>query len=147
MLILYDSRFGNTERMAKAIAEGASNEGAQVTLKKLGGVTKSVLTGHEVVIFGSPTNYGTLSTKMRNFIDTLGKTDLKGKVGTAFGSYGWSGGAVETLIIAMRAFEMDVIEPGLARVPVDSFILLDDCKNFGGKITREAMARLQTKKK
>lgn len=34
--IIYDSRTGNTERMANAIAEGARSAGAQVTVRKLG---------------------------------------------------------------------------------------------------------------
>ena len=145
MLILYDSRFGNTEKMAKAIAEGAESEGVNVTLKKLNGVEKSDLAKYDVILFGSPTNYGTLTTKMRDFLDTLDKEDLKGKIGSAFGSYGWGGGAVEMITIALRAFEMDVIEPGLARVPVDSFLLIDDCNNFGKKIAREAIIRSRKK--
>jgi flavorubredoxin len=146
ILVLYDSRFGSTEKMAKAIADGAMSEGAKVKLKKLDSPTKSELSKYDVILLGSPTNYGTLTTKMREFMDTLEKDDLKGKVGSAFGSYGWSGGAVEMLISAMRAFEMEVIEPGLARVPVDSFLLIGDCKNFGSRIAKEAKARLQSEK-
>ncbi|OGD46287.1 hypothetical protein A3K70_02545 [Candidatus Bathyarchaeota archaeon RBG_16_48_13] len=147
MLIVYDSRFGSTEKMAKAIAEGAEDAGSRVTLKKVDQTTKTDLAKHSIILFGTPTNYGTLSTKMRNFLDTLGKEDLKGKVGSTFGSYGWGGGAVEIMTLALRAFEMDVIEPGLARVPVDSFLLIDDCKSFGKRVAKEALTRLQTKKK
>ncbi|MEM2374384.1 MAG: flavodoxin domain-containing protein, partial [Thermoproteota archaeon] len=39
ILIVYDSYTGNTEEMAKAVAEGAENAGAKVTLKKVDDVT------------------------------------------------------------------------------------------------------------
>ncbi len=53
-LIVYDSFFGNTEQIARAIAEGFA-EGDDVSVVKVGEVTKEQLHGLDVLIVGSPT--------------------------------------------------------------------------------------------
>ena len=61
VLVIYDSKSGNTEKMAHAIAEGAASEGAEVIVKKIGEpfpLTKLVET--DVVVLGSPVIYADL---------------------------------------------------------------------------------------
>ena len=63
---------------------------------------------------GSPTYYKDMIASMKTFIFEMEKVDLTGKVGTAFGSYGWSGESVQMMTDTMKhIFGMKVMEPGL----------------------------------
>lgn len=55
ILVVYTSRFGNTERMAHAIAEGASSvEGCQARLRKAADATQEDARACDGLIVGSP---------------------------------------------------------------------------------------------
>ena len=54
-LILYDSQFGNTEQIARAIAEGITAGGAETTLLRAAEATADALPGHDLIVVGSPT--------------------------------------------------------------------------------------------
>jgi len=72
---------------------------------------------------------------MKTFLFEMDKVDLKGKVGAAFGSYGWSGESVEILTETMKNLAgMDVIEPGLKVKRRPSEKGLEECRAFGKKI-------------
>ncbi len=103
VLILYYSRSGNTEEMAKAVEEGVKSEGVQVVRKKVTRAVLKDLLKADGIILGSPTYYGTMAAEMKAFIDRSvqyhGK--LEGKVGAAFSSCGGLGGGVETTVLDM----------------------------------------------
>jgi NAD(P)H dehydrogenase (quinone) len=101
VLILYHSRSGNTEEMAKTIEEGVKSEGVKVVRKRVGKATLQDLLRADGIILGSPTYYGTLASEMKTFIDRSVKIHgkLEGKVGGAFSSGGGLGGGVETTVL------------------------------------------------
>ena len=115
LLIVYYSQTGNTEKMARAIEEGAKSVvGIDVELKYF--VKPEELTEADAIIFGMPTYYHDISIDMKNLLEGVSKEEinLKGKVGAAFGSYGWSGEAPNMLLEIMKnRFQMDVMEPAL----------------------------------
>jgi len=105
VLIVYDSRTGNTEKMALAVAEGAKQvKGAQVTLKAVDKARNSDLMEADAIILGSPTYYGDMSGKMKEFIDGSVKIHgkLEGKVGGAFTSSGDTACGAETTLLSMN---------------------------------------------
>jgi flavodoxin len=98
ILIIYDSKTGNTEKMASAIEEGAKEAGAEVTLKKIGEpFPLSLLDESDGVAFGSPTRYADVTNEMKDFLShvadyvKMGKMNMKGKKAGVFGSYGYDG--------------------------------------------------------
>lgn len=134
-IIIYETRSGNTEMMAKAIETGLKEAGAEVELKKAARANADDLKGVDAVVLGSPTYVRNLIAAMRTFLFEMDKADLKGKVGAAFGSYGWSGESIEILTETMKNLaEMNVIEPGLRikRGPTEKG--LEECREFGKKI-------------
>ncbi len=104
VLIVYDSRTGNTEKMALAVAEGAKKvSGAKVVIKTVDNAKNDDLLAADAIILGSPTYYGDMSGKMKEFIDKSVKIHgkLTGKVGGAFTSSGDTACGAETTILSM----------------------------------------------
>ena len=104
VLVIYDSRTGNTEKMAYAVAEGARQiENVEVVLKKVDDATVKDLEWTDAILAGSPTYYGQMPAKMKAFFDKSveihGK--LEGKVGAAFTSSGGTATGAETTLLSI----------------------------------------------
>jgi len=101
MLVLYFTRTGNTKAMAEIIADAAEKEGAKVLLKDVEETKPDELLDHDAIMIGSPTYYGGMAGKLKDFLDSTvvhhGK--LAGKVGGAFSSSANIGGGNETTIL------------------------------------------------
>jgi len=83
-LVVFDSKSGNTETMALAVAKGAEVVGnLEVTVKKAEETKNSDLLAADGIIMGSPTYFGQMSAKLKAVIDESEKIhkDLTGKVG------------------------------------------------------------------
>jgi NAD(P)H dehydrogenase (quinone) len=101
---MYDSRSGNTEKMATAVLEGAKNvEGVEPVLKRIDDVRLEDLQAADGIIMGSPTYYGQMSGKLKAFIDSSNKLHgkLAGKVGGAFTSCGGAACGAETTLLSI----------------------------------------------
>ena len=104
ILVVYDSRSGNTKKMALAVAEGAKQvKGMNVTVKKAAQTSLEDLQAADGIIMGSPTYYGQMSAKLKALIDKSvtihGK--LEGKVGAAFTSSGGTASGAETTLLSI----------------------------------------------
>ncbi len=104
VLIVYDSKSGNTEAMAHAVSEGVEDEGIDVEVKRVDEASIDDLPMVDGVILGSPVYYGLPTAKMKQYIDESVKYHgkLDGKVGGAFASAGGSHTGAETTIIALN---------------------------------------------
>jgi len=150
VFIVYDSRTENTARMASAIAEGARSVGAEVVVRKLGEkFPMDELSKAEAILVGSPTHYASTTAEMRFFLESLDelrkarKLNLKGKIGVGFGSYGWSGEALERITGAVRVLGMIGRFPTLKIVESPGESDLAKCRELGKSV---AEAIRQTKK-
>ena len=104
ILVVYDSRSGNTEKMAFAVSEGAKQtRGAKVIMKKVGQTSLEDLLETDGIIMGSPTYYGQMSAKLKALIDESVKIHgkLEGKVGAAFTSAGGTATGAETTLLSI----------------------------------------------
>jgi flavodoxin I len=135
MAIIYATGMGRTKTMAEAIANGAMTiEGVEVVLKEAyDALPEDVKDAGAIILGGSTYNYKLIKA-MDPFLKELAKLDLKGKVGAAFGSYGWSGESVPTLIARMKSFGMNVIEPGTTAVQVPKKEDIEKCFKLGRMI-------------
>lgn len=104
VLVLYYSKTGNTERMAKAVADGVQEvKEAEIHLKKVSEIKVDELKNYDAIIIGSPTYYGQMAAEVKRLIDESVKLhgQLEGKVGGAFTSCGAIGGGCETTIMSI----------------------------------------------
>ena len=104
VLIIYDSKTGNTEKAALLIAEGVKKvKGVNCIVKRIDDVTLNDLLRADGIIIGSPTYYGCMSAKVKDLIDKSveihGK--LEGKVGAAFTTSGGTATGAETTILSI----------------------------------------------
>ena len=103
VLVVYYSRSGNTEKMAKLIAEGVESGGAEVVVKRVQDTSAEDLVEYDGIVSGSPTYYGSMAWEMKKLLDDSVKFhgELDGKVAGAFTSAANIGGGNETTILDM----------------------------------------------
>ena len=102
ILVVYYSRSGNTEKMARAVAEGAEGvAGATVEVRKVADTKPEDLLKADAIVMGSPVYYGGMAAELKKLIDDSVKfhKKLDGKVGAAFASSGAEHGGNESTIL------------------------------------------------
>ncbi|MEM0448898.1 MAG: flavodoxin domain-containing protein [Methanomassiliicoccales archaeon] len=83
-LIVYDSKTGMTEKIARAISSGMKEVGADVEIKRAASVTAEDLKSAEAWIFGSPTHVGSAMGSVKRALKSGIALGAAGKKGTAF---------------------------------------------------------------
>jgi flavorubredoxin len=111
VLIAYATRTGETQRIADLIAEGVRFTGAEAKVVNAAQLQKEEdLAGYEAYVFGSATYHGEMMPVMKQLLFLGAKAELAGKVGGAFGAFGWSGEAGDRIYDTMaNVFHMDMI--------------------------------------
>jgi flavodoxin I len=137
ILLLYYSQTGNTEKMASAVAEGArSAPNIQVDMEYH--VDADHLAGVDAVVLGVPTYHHDMPTDIKRLFEQAAEKGipLKGKVGAAFGSYGWTGEAPNLVLEIMKnKFEMHVTEKPLMVKYGPDAASLNACRELGRRIS------------
>jgi len=99
--LLYASAYGNTAAMAGAIARGLTQSGVAVASINCEFADSTEITEavekSDGFIFGSPTLAGHPPTQIQTALGLVLSTAAKTKLAGVFGSYGWSGEAVDLL--------------------------------------------------
>ena len=141
VLVFYYSRTGNTGVMAKAVAEGAKAvAGVKVELNYY--VPLEALASFDALVFGAPTYHHDIPLSVKNFLEDVAvkNVDLRGKLGAAFGSYGWSGEAPRLVLeILKNRFGMVVVEPPLLIKYAPDKSGLEACMAFGRRVAERLM--------
>jgi len=134
LAIIYGTGFGNTGLMAQAIEEGAKSAGVEVTIKAVKMASISDVKEADAIAIGSATYRGMAMPDVIEFVKGMAGLSLEGKVGTAFGSYGWSGEAPGVIIGMLKGYGMDVIEPPLRIKRRPAKAGLEECSQLGVQI-------------
>jgi len=143
ILVLYYSRTGNTEKMAQAVAKGAQinqNIEVEVTFH----IEPQELSTFDAIIVGTPTYNHEMPIDFKKLFQEVAALgiNLKGKIGAAFGSYGWSGEAPKDVLEIMNKFEMKLIEPPLLANYVPDQKMLEACRDLGKRISENLMSTI-----
>lgn len=139
LLIFYVSAYGATSQMAYAVYAGATeNTGVRVSLfdLQIGEVQPFVDLIEEAdgLAFGTPTINGDAVKTVWDLLAGLVDIDTKGKLGAAFGSYGWTGEAVPMVEARMQGLKMRVPEQGLRIKLHPTEDELEACRDFGRQL-------------
>ncbi len=139
LLVFYLSAYGNTRRMAEAVRAGAETvTGVRVSLYDLEGVEPSsfvdLIEEADGFALGSPTINGDGVKPVWDLLSSLTAIDVAGKLGAAFGSYGWSGEAVEMIEHRLRGLKFRVPIEGLKVKLTPTHTELEHCHVFGRQL-------------
>ncbi|MFH1674467.1 MAG: flavodoxin domain-containing protein [Pseudomonadota bacterium] len=139
-VVVYDTMWHSTEKMAEAIVAGLSEEGVQAVPMHLrswhrSDVITAILDAGAVIV-GSPTLNNGLFPTVSDFLTYMKGLKPKNKIAAAFGSYGWSGEAVKLINKQLEEMNFELIDPGLKMQYVPDDQGIDACYQLGKKIGR-----------
>lgn len=139
--ILYLSPHGNTEKMAQAVARGASIPGIEVGIYHINHLSVSEIRDHleeaDALIFGTPTINRDIPKPMCDVLAYLSTVKLKTNIGAAFGSYGWSGEACKMVEDRLKGLNFK-LPASFVRAPFNPRSeALKQCEELGKAIADE----------
>lgn len=134
-LIIYESKFGNTEQVARELAKGLEEVGVETHLTKPKGMKLDEVTSFDVILFGCPVHMMGPTRGIKKTIDKVGKTGVSGKLTTAFETYAGDhmGKAVTKMEerIAKKMPGLDLVKPGFSAL----------VEGFKGPVATEDLSR------
>ncbi len=150
VIVFYISSYGNTQRMAEAVCDGAAEvPGLRLSLYDLEGSPVEPLVDlveeADAILIGSPTINGDAVKPVWDLLSSFAGIHVKGKVAGAFGSYGWSGEAVRMIEDRLRGLKMRVPVAGVKvkLIPAREEILA--CRDFGRQVGEFLIGRQTTR--
>ena len=110
-LIVCATRAGETLNIGNLIGEGIRFSGHEAVVVKATEIKKEAdLHGYDALVFGSATYHGDMMQSMKTMLFLAEKAGLEGKIGGAFGAFGWSGEAPDRIYDTMKnIFQMDMV--------------------------------------
>jgi len=150
VLVLYYSRGGRTEKLARAIAEGAEGvEGVSAAVKRVDYATGVDFVDCSAVAFGSPNYFSYMAGPVKDFFDkALGIRDrVTGKPAATFTSGGGSSdSALQSLERMINSFRLEKAADGIVSVGEPSEADLGKCRAMGAALARAALKRAEEPK-
>ncbi len=139
-VIIYDTMWNGTRRMAEAIGEGLADVDVDhkiyhVAVTDRNDIVTDIFRSKTIVI-GSPTvNSGVLPT-ITPILEDLRGLRFQNKIGAAFGCYGWSGESVKLIEEHLVKCNIPLIREGIKFKWMPSSDDLSACRNFGKELGR-----------
>jgi flavorubredoxin len=134
-VIVYETMWGATEKMARKIADGIIDSGVKVKLFDINTsdrteVIKAMFDAKAYCV-GSSTHDNDMLPAIAGFLEFLKGLKPKNRIASAFGSYGWAGGAVKNIENELKAAGMDIVTPSITIKYVPDEKELSECYRFG----------------
>jgi len=139
-VIVYDTMWGSTTKIARAILDGLAMEGVETKIYRASKSNMTDVIGEildaKALLVGSPTINNTMLADIGYFLEEMVGLKPRNKIGLAFGSYGWSKGAVKNIEKRMKEMNVDLMEGVEIRyVPTEEE--LNRCYEIGRELGRK----------
>ncbi len=150
LLIFYLSAYGSTRAMAESVAAGAEEAGGvRVSLYDLEvgevGPFVDLVEEADGMAFGTPTINGDAVKPVWDLLSSLTAVNVRGKIGAAFGSYGWSGEAVAMVEDRLRGLKLRVPVKGVRARLIPVGEELDECRALGRELALHLTGRVENR--
>jgi flavorubredoxin len=137
-VIIYDTMWNSTEKMALAIADGLIREGISTKVLNLrynhrSEVMTEVLDA-KAIICGTSTLNNNMLPRMADILTYMKGLKPVGRIGAAFGSYGWSGEAVSQVSQYLQDMKCTMASDGLKVLYGPTEEDLKNCAALGRQI-------------
>jgi flavodoxin len=153
-IVLFDTLYGNTERIAGSLARGLQEAGVQAELVNIKAARIDRLAEYDLIALGAPTQYFTASKPVKKFMEQLDGLDLKGKRGFAFDTKlesHFSGSAAKFIEKKLRERRLDIIRPhssaivaGQNGAKIEEVVLKEGTEKLFEQIGKDIGALLQS---
>jgi len=150
VLIVYESKYGNTKKVAETIGEGITEAGNKTDVKHVKEVEKETVKDFDILLIGSPTYVGSHAKSIKKFIKSLGDLSLKGKSFAVFDTQmGGTGGGFLRNTIKKLEEQIEKTIPDLEKLTTGLQVgvkgikgplsdgELSRCKNFGLELLKK----------
>ncbi len=139
-LVVYDTMWHSTEKMAEAIVDALNQEHVEAMPMHLrswhrSDIITEVLDAGAIIV-GSPTLNNGLFPTVSDFLSYMKGLKPKNKIGAAFGSYGWSGEAPKLINNELEAMKFQVIDAPLRLQYVPDAKGIEACHDLARKIAQ-----------
>jgi len=112
VIIVYESVYGNTARIADAIGRGINSvEGVECLIKKTGEIHTDELCDFDAILLGCPNHNQEPALNLVRFIDRATIVHLKAKIGVAFDTY--TGGNKDVAVAKLETIIQEKL-PGIS---------------------------------
>ena len=144
-LIIYDSMWNSTKKIAYALMEGIQEIGIPVSLRNLraqhmSDIITEVLTS-KLILLGSPTLNNTMIPTMGGFLTYLKGLRPKNRIGFVFGSYGWGGQAVGEIEKIISDFSWELPEKSININYIPDEKEIDEIKDIGRRLGKKLLGK------
>lgn len=140
VLVIYDSMWHSTELMAEQIARGVAAEGVAAKLMRIPLTDLTVLATEVLdagaLVVGSATLNNNMMPSVAGFLTYMKGLKPKNKVGWAFGSHGWSGGAAVQVAEALKEVGVELLGTELTCQYRPDEAILKECYQAGQQVAR-----------
>lgn len=144
-VVVYDTMWHSTEKMAKAIVTGLVDEGVSVRLMHLKSYHHSeVMTevfNAGAVIVGSPTHNNGILPLVADMLTYMKGLRPQNKIGAAFGSFGWSGECVKAITGWLEDMSFEIVDPVKTKHVPDA-TALEQCVELGRAVGKALKAKI-----
>lgn len=118
VVVMYETMYGATEKMARIIVEGITDAGLSVELFDVAVTDRTEMTKEMLdakgFIFGSSTHDNDMLPTIAGFLEFVKGLAPKNRWGCVFGSHGWAGGALKEIEGVLKETGIELVQPGLS---------------------------------
>ena len=146
-VVVYDTMWGSTEKMASYITDGLRAGGSEVKQLSMHSNHRSdvvtELLDASALIIGSPVLNSQIFPSMADMLCYLKGLRKKGLIGAAFGSYGWSGAPIDELTKTLEAMKVEVVAPAIKSPFVPDEKIKQACHDLGLLISQKLAEKVK----
>ncbi|MCG8568416.1 MAG: flavodoxin domain-containing protein, partial [Desulfobacterales bacterium] len=146
IVVLFDSMWESTTKMARAITSGIESESVNVRLMNTRKCHRSDIMTEIIdagaIAVGSPTLNNSIFPVIADVMTYIKGLRPQNKLAAAFGSYGWSGEAVKILNKEFEEMKLEIVDPGLKVQYVPDEDDIQKCFDLGVKLAKTLKDKL-----
>ncbi|RQD74389.1 FprA family A-type flavoprotein [Desulfonatronospira sp. MSAO_Bac3] len=146
-VLVYDTMWGSTEKMVKAVADALTEEGIDIRVMSLKSFHHSDVMGEfsdaAALVCASPTHNNGMLPLMSDFLTYMKGLKPKNRLGAALGSYGWSGEAPGAMAKVLEEAGFELPEKPYRTQFVPAHEQLAQCKELGRNLASAIKAKTQ----
>ncbi len=119
--MIFDTLYGNTGKIARALEAGLKEAGAETVCADVKDVSADGLSQYDMLCVGGPTQYRTASKPMQEFMGSLDESNLVGKAAFAFDTRRdsfWAGSAAKYIEEGLRRRGMEIVSQRMSAIIV-----------------------------